>query len=234
MEQNFKIITPVYNSEEWIGKCIQSVKDQTHKDFIQVIVDDCSTDNTVEEVKKVIGEDKRFILIENGVRVGVPLNQKRGVESLLRNPEDIIVHLDGDDWFYNEHTLAKVALVYDESSCWLTYGSYKSTNGKEEVAREYSNNPRQAVLDGWPFSHLRTFKRHCWDHLNEEDFISSSGHYYTTAADVVIFVPILERIGYNRVRFIEDILVTYNITSNNENKTNLQGQIQTALDVIRK
>ena len=48
MEQNFKIITPVYNSEQWIKKCIDSVKAQSYSNFEHIIVDDCSTDNTLQ------------------------------------------------------------------------------------------------------------------------------------------------------------------------------------------
>ena len=63
MDQHFKIITPVFNAEEWIGKCIKSVKDQDYANFEQIIVDDCSTDNTVEEAKKEIRSDSRFKIV---------------------------------------------------------------------------------------------------------------------------------------------------------------------------
>jgi len=101
MEQHFKIITPVYNAQEWIGKCINSVKEQTHTEFHQIIIDDNSSDATVEKAREAIGEDKRFKLICNKERVGVPLNHKRGVEEANADKEDVIVHLDGDDWFYD-------------------------------------------------------------------------------------------------------------------------------------
>ena len=64
MERRFRLITPVYNAETWIGKCIASVKSQRHTNFIQIIVDDCSTDDTLSVAKKEIGDDSRFILIE--------------------------------------------------------------------------------------------------------------------------------------------------------------------------
>ena len=232
---NFKIITPVYNAEDWIEKCINSVKEQTHEDFHQIIIDDNSSDETVKNAKRAIGDDKRFTLVCNEDRVSVPLNHKKGVELSNASPEDVMVHLDGDDWFYDETSLAKVSRVYEEKDCWLTYGSYKTTTGDESVAREYTKHPRQAVIDGWPFSHLRTFKRHLWDILDESNFKGRDGQYYTAAADVVIFVPILEKIGYERVEYITDILVVYNLTTDNsENKTNFTSQVENALDVIQK
>jgi glycosyltransferase involved in cell wall biosynthesis len=235
MGQHFKIITPVYNAKNWIGKCIESVKSQTHEDFQQIIIDDNSMDSTSEVAREFIGDDDRFKLISNDKRVGVPLNQKKGVEESKASSEDIIVHLDGDDWFYDNSSLAKVLKVYEETGCWMTYGSYMTTTGEKPVAREYKGHPRQAVIDGWPFSHLRTFKRHLWDFLEEKDWVDAEGNAYISAADVVIFVPILEKIGYDKVRFIDDVLMVYNLShSNNEHKQNLQDQVRVALDVIRK
>ena len=235
MENTFRIITPVYNAEDWIGKCIQSVKDQTYTNFTQIIVDDCSTDNTVEEAEKLTGSDSRFKIIKNDKRIGVPLNHKKGVENSEADDDDIMVHLDGDDWFIDEHTLSKVDKVYEDTECWLSYGSYISTTGDKCIAREYTDNPRRAVLENWPFSHLRTFKRFLWNILKEENFKDSQGEYYKAAADVVIFVPILEKIGYSHVKFIEDPLLVYNLsTENNEHKTMLQEQVKVALDVIQR
>ena len=65
--------------------------------------------------------------------------------------------------------------------------------------------------------------------------MDQKGNYYIAAADVVIFVPILEAIGYDRVEFCEDILVVYNLNhNNNEHKTNLNEQVRTVYDVISK
>jgi len=235
MGQCFRIITPVYNAESWIENCITSVKNQTHQEFTQVIVDDCSTDDTVARAREIIGADERFHVVVKKQRMGTVHSHKLGVETLPCDGEDVIVHLDGDDWFSGDTSLEKVNQVYESTGCWLTYGSYTTSTGETSVARKYTNSPRQAVIDGWPFSHLRTFKRHLWDLLTEDNFRSKGGQPYTAAADVVIFVPILEKIGYDKVRFIEDPLVIYNLShGNNEHKTNLSEQVRNALDVINK
>lgn len=235
MENSFRIVTPVYNAGEWIGKCIQSAKEQTYSNFHQVIIDDASTDPTVQNAEAAIGEDSRFSVLKNPERRGTVYNHRKGVEFFKREGEDVVVHLDGDDWFYDKNVLDKVNKIYNDTGCWLTYGSYEATTGDECVAREYTKSPRQAVIDGWPFSHLRTFKRFLWDTLEDHHFKDSQGEYYKAAADVVIFVPILEKIGYSHVKFIEDPLLVYNLsTENNEHKTMLQEQVKVALDVIQR
>ena len=118
MEPHFKIITPVYNADDWIGKCISSVKQQTYSNYHQIIIDDSSTDNTFQVARELVEGDDRFSLYTTQQRNGVPINQKRGVELSNANLEDVIVHLDGDDWFYDETVLDKVAKLYDEKDCW--------------------------------------------------------------------------------------------------------------------
>ena len=59
------ITTTLYNAEKYIGKCIESVKTQSFKNFKMVITDDMSTDNSREIVKELIKDDDRFLLIEN-------------------------------------------------------------------------------------------------------------------------------------------------------------------------
>jgi len=71
--------------------------------------------------------------------------------------------------------------------------------------------------------------------LEDNNFRDKEGNLYTAAADVVILVPILEKIGYDKVEFIRDPLLVYNLSQiNNEHKQNLSEQVRTALDVIQK
>ena len=65
MDRHFKIIVPLYNVERWIKLCLRSIKSQTHKNFECIIIDDISTDNSVEIIRKEIENDNRFKLIVN-------------------------------------------------------------------------------------------------------------------------------------------------------------------------
>ncbi|NRD07280.1 glycosyltransferase [Lactobacillus delbrueckii subsp. bulgaricus] len=57
------IVVPVYNCENKnISRSLNSIKDQTYKNFEVIIIDDCSTDNTVSLVKEQIKDDPRFTL----------------------------------------------------------------------------------------------------------------------------------------------------------------------------
>ena len=63
--QRIVVLTTLYNCEEWIDKCIQSIKDQNYDNYKCFILNDISTDSSVEKAKEAIGEDSRFVIVEN-------------------------------------------------------------------------------------------------------------------------------------------------------------------------
>ena len=48
------VIIPMYNAEKFIGQCLQTIGAQTFKDFELIVVDDCSTDRSVEIVEEFV------------------------------------------------------------------------------------------------------------------------------------------------------------------------------------
>ena len=74
----FSVIIPMYNTEKYIGECLDSILDQTFTNFEVIVVDDCSTDNSVGEVKKLTPHfDGRLKLLsteKNSGGAGLPRN----------------------------------------------------------------------------------------------------------------------------------------------------------------
>lgn len=58
------VIVPVYKVEKYIGKCIQSLLDQTYTNFEALIVNDSSPDQSISIAKKLVKNDPRFIFLE--------------------------------------------------------------------------------------------------------------------------------------------------------------------------
>ena len=56
----FSIIIPVYNVEPYLEKCLDSVINQTYKNFEVIIVNDSSPDNSQKIIDKYVKKDKRF------------------------------------------------------------------------------------------------------------------------------------------------------------------------------
>jgi glycosyltransferase involved in cell wall biosynthesis len=235
METNFRIITPTYNCEEWIQQCIDSVKNQTIAGYTQIFVDDGSTDGTVDIIKKAIKHQSRFKLVQKESRMGVMHSHVTGAELLLReaDDEDVIVHLDGDDWFKDGRTLERIRYAYEGTGCWATYGNYSTTDGSPSVCRKKvpKRSYREHIRSGWCFSHTRTFKKFLWDKILVKSLLDSNGVMFSSACDVAIFCAALEMAG-DRVTFVKDIGHVYNRGNPlNEDKDHLEDQVRCALEI---
>lgn len=87
------IIMPVYNSEKYLARCINSVLNQTYKDFELIIVNDSSTDNSEKIIKDYLN-DKR-IKYFNNIHKGVSNARNLGIE---KSKGEYITFIDSDDW----------------------------------------------------------------------------------------------------------------------------------------
>ena len=99
----FQIIIPNYNSEKWIKTCIDSVLNQTYPCFNLVIVDDMSTDNSVNIIKEYAMKDIRITLIENKEKRWNGGSRNVGINQKILT--DYTLFLDSDDWFYDNKCL---------------------------------------------------------------------------------------------------------------------------------
>lgn len=89
----FSIIVPVYNTENFVGDCIDSVLNQTYNDFELVLVDDGSTDNSSDVCKKYAAADERVLFFhkENSGQI------ETRCYGISKSRGDYIVFLDSDD-----------------------------------------------------------------------------------------------------------------------------------------
>ena len=96
MEYNPKIsiIVSMYNSESTIGKCIESILQQTLSELEVILVNDGSTDNTLDICKKYSKRDSRIVVVSQENK-GLISARKRGVEI---SSADLIGFVDSDDW----------------------------------------------------------------------------------------------------------------------------------------
>ena len=72
----FIIILPVYNVEQYLKECLDSIINQTYKNLEIICVNDCSTDNSLAILKEYAEKDNRIKVIEKPARGGVRRSQK--------------------------------------------------------------------------------------------------------------------------------------------------------------
>lgn len=135
------VITPTYNSERFIIETIRSVQKQTHSNWEMIIIDDCSSDNTVELVKKEQEKDNRIKLIQLEKNQGAAVARNTGMKKAKGK---YIAFLDSDDmWLPNK--LEDQIRFMEENDYAFTFSSfaimdqYGNLTGKTNRAVEKAN-----------------------------------------------------------------------------------------------
>lgn len=101
-DYKFTIIIPNYNNAKWLDKCLNSVLNQTYKNYEIIFIDDMSEDNSLEIANNLLKEHK---VIE------VPYKKYNGGArniGIMEATGDYVVCLDSDDWLKNENVLQEI------------------------------------------------------------------------------------------------------------------------------
>jgi len=110
------VIIPVYNSEKYILECINSVINQTYKNLEIIIIDDKSTDNSVNIIKSI--KDKRIKLIELEKNSGAAIARNKGIQASTGH---YICFLDSDDYWKLKKIEKQVKFIKDKTFIYSEY-----------------------------------------------------------------------------------------------------------------
>ena len=93
------VLTPVYNGEAYLRECIDSVLAQTHRNFRYIIVDNCSTDGSLQIAEDAATRDDRVSVVRGTEHVGVIQNWNRALAAY--DPDSKYVkYVHADDWLF--------------------------------------------------------------------------------------------------------------------------------------
>ncbi len=146
--QSISVIIPLYNYEKYIGKAIESVRHQTHTNWEIIVVDDKSTDNGVQVVKKY--EQKlngKLKLITNKRNLGVSRSRNIAIQ---KSRGAFIAFLDADDCWHPKKLEIQMEVFHntDDTIHLIHTGVKPFANSK---TREWLNNGKHNVnsLEHW-------------------------------------------------------------------------------------
>jgi glycosyltransferase involved in cell wall biosynthesis len=122
------IVVPVYNSEIYLKKCIESILDQTYKNIEVILVDDGSTDNSGKICDKYAQSDSRVSVIHEK-NLGPIKARYRGI---LNSKCDYITFVDADDWI-DLHTYEYVSICLDSDVDVIMFQMIRYFDEKNKV-----------------------------------------------------------------------------------------------------
>lgn len=207
--EHFIIWSAGFNCEKYVEKYMESVNNQTYMNYTAVVVDDASTDNTWNEIKRY--KTDKHLICRNEKNIKNAANMIKWLAPNVKNT-DVIVVLDLDDWFAHDSVLERLNEIYTNEKCWTTYGHYKHLLGDQSMcgySPEVLHNKSFREC-GWLWHHLKTFKGFLFHNIKEDDFKGPDGNYVSTTWDLVLGFPILEMAPTEKIRYIPEVLMVYN------------------------
>ena len=125
-EVTVSVIIPAFNCEDYIEESICSVLNQSFSDFELIIVDDASTDHTLEILRDYQDKDPRIKVISQKKNAGVANTRNKGFDHCRGK---FIALLDADD-YWQKDKLKKQIEAQAETNADLIYCSYEIVNEK--------------------------------------------------------------------------------------------------------
>ena len=126
------VIIPIYNSEETIKKCIESITKQTYKQLEILCINDGSTDSTLNILNKYSKNEKRIKII-NQDNSGVSIARNNGIQ---QSTGEYIIFVDSDDWLELNYVEKMVNAIKKEKVDVVRcsyYKEYKTYSEKENM-----------------------------------------------------------------------------------------------------
>jgi glycosyltransferase involved in cell wall biosynthesis len=198
------VVMPVHNARPFLGESIRSILEQTFSDFEFVILDDASTDGSVELLREWSLRDKRIQLHEGKKRLGLS-GSSNAVVSKAR--ASIVARMDADDIAHPDR-LRRQWNIIDSRPDVAVIGTLCNgidASGREVRPRDRWRLVRRSVYI--PFPHgSAMFRREVFDQVGGYDESASGGE------DQDLFLRMASR---GRVLTLPDVLYSYRYHSSN-------------------
>jgi len=225
-DYKFAIIVPNYNNNHgkyngktFLENCIESILNQTYKNFKLIFVDDLSTDDSVETVYKYMIKDDRIHLIKNKRKRYNGGSRNVGIEYALDNLDfDYFCFLDSDDWWKHDKVL-------------------------EIINQELYNH--DMMLFGLELINKKgVYFRKCHEYDNPIDFFLNNNKVWCTAwsrvirKDKIVYFPessimedrcwayeLADNVDYDNCKNLDEILYVWNRTNTSNSVSIKQGTL---------
>lgn len=170
------IIVPVYNIEEYICDCLESVKAQSYSNFECLIIDDCGHDNSIQlarELLKSWEHDNRFKIIQREENGGLSAARNTGIDY---SSGDYIYFLDGDDKIMPQALEALLSMAYKHPGVQMVQGNVVYENKKEVWQFKQSDFPEYSNNREWIRTQMLEWKIaiSSWNKLYRSDYLKTN------------------------------------------------------------
>lgn len=214
------VIMPVYNAEEYVGLAIESILNQDFRKFEFIIIDDGSTDNSLNIIKTYI--DPRIVLVRNETNLKLVASLNKGLH-IARGK--YIARMDADDISLPARLGKQVEFMEEHPEVGVC-GTWVELFGGGEGRGCYSNDPgiaKGTLLFGCSVAHPSV--------MMSREILESGLSYspsYPHAEDYALWVQIAKT---HQISNLAEVLLKYRISSNQVSAKFAKEQIETTIKI---
>jgi len=141
MQQSFyvSVIVPVFNSQNFIGRCLRSIKNQSlsKKNYEIIVIDDCSTDQSYNEIIKQ--KNSTIRIIKNEKNIGLPASLNKGLKKARGS---FVVRVDSDDWVQYDFLNILSTFLFLNKNLDAVCCDYSITDYKENLIENVNSEKK--------------------------------------------------------------------------------------------
>jgi glycosyltransferase involved in cell wall biosynthesis len=241
IKPKISFISSIYNKEKYLSSFISSIQNQDLKDFEIILVDDCSTDNSIQKINEFQTKDKRIKLIKNIKNQGALYSRFKG--AMFSNGE-YIIFVDSDDIVLKEGIIKSYKHIKSNNLDMVEFNSVYDNVTEIYINRNYYKY--RDIIYQPVLSHIYYYQKNkgdeqntaLWDKLIKKDVALKSlkniGENYLSKNiiienDVIILFSLFRHA--NSFQYIDE-LGYYYFFQNNDSITNTRYEPQKAKKII--
>lgn len=219
------IILPIYNVEEYLPSCLESIIKQTYTDFEVIGIVDGSKDNSLSVLEKYAKEDKRIKIINRKENKGLLASRCEGLE---HSKGEYIMFCDSDDWLDHKMLEKMKTVLEDTNSDYVKCGFVREYDEKKselvkitDTIKTFTKN--QFIEHIFPNFILTARYNNIWGELIKKEIldISNINKKIAMGEDVLINCQLFKKA--NTITYIDDCLYHYRFNLNSmTNKADIE------------
>lgn len=219
----FVFIACHFNMSASIARMLHSICAQSYTNWRLIITDDVSNIRAQRDASWLVSRFQELVndgSAESMSKIVWKQNLQKKWETLnvltmIREhceDDDIVCRIDCDDELIDSHALFAIDRAYRETECDALWTAHRWVSPQGEVSNVNISGPitERGPIHSvtWSMSHLKTFRKHLLNGVNEENFKNQHGEYVKRCGDQAIYLPALHR-AHKKIYFP---MVTYAYT----------------------
>ncbi|RKE04601.1 glycosyltransferase family 2 protein [Marinifilum flexuosum] len=202
------VIIPIYKVEKYIEKCVRSLFEQTYSEMEYIFVDDCSPDNSISILKRVLEDypfrKKQLKIIRNNKNLGSACVRNIGLKAASG---DYIGWVDADDWADLDMFQCLVEKAIDCKSEVVICDYYEEWTGQSIEIKQSINNSK--ILPQM-FNRNKTVSWALWNKLFEANLIKKFDFVNNADMGEDMMIVVSTLLATNKVSYLNKSLYHYN------------------------